>query len=105
MSAAKSREVGTSVCHCFVFTFFPTPHLLRPHRTQPSGSTFLSYLGQQQRQKRQQKGGKAEWLLGIHGAYRAPIVRDSSLTVTWQIPGREPQRARRGGDHPKLAGD
>ena len=77
----------------FSLSFSPPPDLIPSLRTQPAGSILSSYLGQQQRQEWQQQGGKAEQLLGSHGAFGALLVRDGGPTVTWRIPGREPQRA------------
>lgn len=87
-------ELDLPIVLLFSLHLSPLPDLILPHRTQPA-SILSFYLGQQQRQDRQQQGGKAERLLGSHGANRAPLARDGNPTVTWWIPGRKAQRARR----------
>ena len=94
-ASAKSRGDGTSPSQYYVvFTFTLSSARSDPASSHPAvGSILPSYLGQQQRQEREQQEGKAERFLGSHGAFWALLVRDSGPTVTWWIPGRQPQRA------------
>ena len=94
-ASAKSRGDGTSPSQYFVvFTFTLSSARSDPVSPHPAaGSILPSYLGQQQRQEREQQEGKAERFLGSHGAFGALPVRDGGPAVTWRIPGREPQRA------------
>ena len=89
-ASAKIRGDGTSPSQYFVvFTFTLSSARSDPVSPHPAvGSILPSYLGQQQRQEREQQEGKAERFLGSHGAFWALLVKrqwsDRHVVDSWE---------------------